>query len=135
MLGFEKFGARGAKSASPEASKEMIRPKNTDEDALELLRTKVVEEADGVEGLRPDDVDMVTNYLAIKQEETGAPYTTDSIESFEEGLDGEIFQAIQDRLAARGGASVRIEDAQGVVASAPDLAEAVHRIEEERRAD
>lgn len=133
MFGFEK-GANGAKPAKAEASPEMVRPKNTDDDAIELLRTKVVEEADGIQGLRADDIDMVTNYLAIKQEETGSPYTTESIESFDEGLDGEIFQAFQDRIGARGGTSVRIEDAQGVVASAPDLAEAVHRIEEERRA-
>ena len=134
MFGFEKMGGKAASSSNPELSREAMRPKNTDDTALELLREKVAEEADGIEGVREEDIDLVTNYLAIKQEQAGAPYTEAELSTFEEGLDGEIFQAIQDRLAARGGVSPRIEDAQGVVASAEDLPSAMHRIEEEREA-
>lgn len=125
----------GAKPATTEASQEVIRPQDTDEQALKLLRAKVAEDANGVDGLSPKDIDMVTNYLAIKQEQTGVPYTVESITSLEEGLDGEIFQAFQDRVGARGDERIHVADARGVVASAPDLAEAVRRIEEERRAD
>lgn len=102
------FGRNHFESKPQGASREVVRPTNTDSEALQRLNQEVLEtvkkDQDLYALLTPEDIALVTNSLAVQQEKAGAAFTGDMLdnEHEKEGLDGEIITIARARLAARG---------------------------------
>lgn len=137
---FGKMSQWVAKAKKPETSNERVRPQNTSEEALEMLREKVVEVLGKNENagynLKEEEIDIVADYMAIAQERTGTPYTKETLEgAFAEGLEEEILASIENRQINRGPEAPRVAaDPHGEVHPVDGPADTMRRDAENREA-
>ncbi len=97
---------RAPKPASISGAEKVSLSTETEPEVLDALRARAQEiiaaNPTMNQVLTEQDIDLAVNFLAKTQEQTGHPYTLDTLSDFEEGLPEEVASALSQRLASRG---------------------------------